>query len=201
MRQISVFDRILLLITSILAAYQIVVGIEGSGTLATTSYTVGFGILLVACLLLIIQGFQVLDNPLVVILSTIIPLSISVGLIAQFSPQYSTAYLVFAIAGLLAVTITRFAFPGRTATIVLIIVHGIAGLVIFFLPIILSITGTTPAGFILVGIGGGLIGIGGLLLSFLRAGKPILKQDTILSILPALLLLTTACFVLGFSFV
>ena len=47
-------------------------------------------------------------------------------------------------------------------------------------------------------VGGALIGIGGLLLSFLKAGKPVLSREKILRILPGLLLGTTACFVLGF---
>jgi hypothetical protein len=52
---------------------------------------------------------------------------------------------------------------------------------------------------VLVGIGGGLFGIGGMLLSFLKTGKPILPQEKILSILPVLMLLTTAAFVAGFA--
>jgi hypothetical protein len=49
-------------------------------------------------------------------------------------------------------------------------------------------------------LGGALIGIGGLLLSFLKAGKPILTRQTILSVLPSLLLLMTAAFVAGFKY-
>ena len=199
MVKITVLDRILLLLTVLLAAYQIVVGIEGSTPLAVASYTVAFGVLLVAALLLIILGFEVLDNPAVVIISTIIPLSLSLGLIAEFFPQYAPAYLIFVVAGFLAVTFSRYTAPRKTATIILIVVHGISGLLIFGLPIYLSVVGTTNKGFMLVGIGGGLFGIGGMLLSFLKTGKPILSQEKILSILPVLMLLTTAAFVTGFA--
>jgi len=48
-------------------------------------------------------------------------------------------------------------------------------------------------------VGGALIGIGGLLLSFLKTGKPILSKETLLSVLPWLLLLMTTCFVVGFA--
>ena len=71
--------------------------------------------------------------------------------------------------------------------------------IIFLLPLILAFTGRAAPGYALVGLGGGLIGLGGLLLSFLKAGKPILSRKTILKILPGLLLLTNAAFVLGFS--
>ena len=48
------------------------VGINGLGTVPITAYTIGFGVLLVAGLLMIILGFEVLDSPIVVIVSTII---------------------------------------------------------------------------------------------------------------------------------
>jgi hypothetical protein len=158
--------------------------------------------LLVAGLLLIILGFEVLGSPIVVIVSTIIPLSLSLGLVWEHLELWRTPYLVFAILGFLAILVTRsFPMPGRSRvpTIVLALVHGIAGLTIFLLPTILAAQGVTRPGFALVGLGGALIGIGGLLLSFLKAGKPILPKETILRILPGLLLLMTAAFVAGFT--
>ena len=196
----SALDRILLLLTGLLAAYQIVIGVEGAPPLSVWSYTIGFGVLLLAGLLLIIFGFEALDSPYIVIVSTIIPLSLSLGLVWEFLPGWRTIYLVFAAAGLTAVTLTRLFWPGKLATITLAIVHGIAGLIIFILPIALSASQVVPWGFALVGLGGALIGLGGLLLSFLKTGKPILPQETILTVLPGLLLLMTAAFVAGFSF-
>lgn len=51
----------------------------------------------------------------------------------------------------------------------------------------------------LVGVGGAVIGLAGLLLSFLKLDRPVLPEKTILSLLPALLLLTTTAFVAGFA--
>lgn len=201
MKKITVLDRILLLITGLLAAYQIVIGIEGSDMIAMWTYTIAFGVLLVAGLLLIILGFDILDSPLVVIVSTLIPLSLSLGLVWEYLPGWRIPYLIFAVVGFLTVTITRYATPGKTASFTLIPVHGIAGLLIFGLPILLALRGTAPAGFALVGVGGALIGVGGLLLAFLKAGKPILPRKTILTVLPSLLLLMTAAFVAGFALI
>ncbi|MBL8079844.1 MAG: hypothetical protein JNM55_17890 [Anaerolineales bacterium] len=198
--KISPLDRVLLLIIGILAAYQIAVGIDGFDTLPIIAYTIAFGVLLVAGLLLIILGFDVLDSPVVVIVSTIIPLSLSLGLVWQHA-SFGTSYLIFTIVGFLAVTLTRsIPTPGKIPTIVLALVHGIAGMTIFLLPIITSIQGKAQPLFSLVGVGGALIGIGGLLLSFLKTGKPILSRDTIFKVLPSLLLLMTICFVVGFKF-
>jgi len=200
MKKISILDRILLLIAGLLAAYQISFGLNDLNTLSTWSYTVGFGVLLVAGLLLIILGFEGLESQIVVIVSTLIPLSISLGLVAEHLPQFTIPYLIFAIAGFAAIAITRYAAKDKIATIVLAVTHGIAGSLITFLPIILSIRGTAEAGYFWVGLGGALIGVGGLLLAFLKAGKPIISQETIFSVLPILLLLMTSAFVYGFSF-
>jgi hypothetical protein len=199
--KMTTLDRVLLLLTGLLAAYQIVVGIDQLSTTPIIAYTIAFGVLLVAGILLIILGFEVLDSPIVVIVSTIIPLSLSLGLVWEHLASFRTSYLVFTIIGFAAVTLTRsIPMKNKMPIITIAVVHGIAGMTIFLLPIILSIQGLMKPAFALVGIGGALIGIGGLLLSFLKAGKPVLSKDIIFKVLPGLLLLMTACFVAGFKY-
>ena len=199
--KISILDRILLLVTGLLAVYQIAFVIDDFSTLPLITYTIAFGVLLVAGLLIIILGFEVLDSPLVVIVSTIIPLTLSLGLVWQHLASFRVLYLVFVIIGFLAIVITRsFPMSSKLPTIVLAFVHGVAGLTIFLLPIILSMQGQVNPLFSVVGIGGALIGVGGLLLSFLKVGKPILSRETILKVLPGLLLLMTLCFVIGLRY-
>jgi len=199
--KMSMLDRTLLLVTGLLAAYQIVVGINDLSTAPIIAYTIAFGVLLVAGLLLIILGFDVLDSPVVVIVSTVIPLALSLGLVWEHLSAFRTPYLVFAILGFLAVVATR-ATPmqNKLPTVVIAVVHGIAGLTIFLLPIVIAAQGAVRPAFALVGLGGALIGLGGLLLSFLKAGRPILSRETIFRVLPGLFLLMTACFVAGFKF-
>ncbi len=199
MKSMKVWDRVLLLGTCLLAAYQVVIGVEGLNTLSMISYTIAFGVLLVAALLMIILGFGALDTPVVAIVATVIPFGLSLGLVWEYLPRWRFPYLLFVVVGFLAIVITRLTKLGRLASWVLALVHGVAGLVIFLLPIALSLTGQVGAGFALVGVGGALIGLGGLLLTFLRVGRPMLPQAVILKILPGLLLLTTAAFVLGFA--
>jgi hypothetical protein len=199
--KMSVLDRILLLMTCLLAAYQIVVGIDAMADLPIIAYTIAFGVLLVAVLLLIILGFDVLDSPVVVIVSTIIPLSLATGLVWQYAPSIRMPYLLFAILGFAAVVITRsISIKNKLPVLTLAVVHGIAGMTIFLLPIIVALQGRTDFLFALVGVGGALIGLGGLLLAFLKAGKPILPRETILKLLPRLLLAMTLCFVIGFGY-
>ena len=194
-------DRVLLFITVFLSAYQIVVGIDQLSTAPIIAYTIAFGVLLVAGLLLIILGFDVLDSSVVVIVSTVIPLTLSLGLVWEHLTSYRTLYLVFTIIGFAAVTFTRTVpMQNKLPTIMIAVVHGVAGLIIFLLPIILSIQGVTKPAFALVGIGGALISFDGLLLSFFKTGKPLLSRDMKLRIFPSLLLLMTICFVAGFKF-
>jgi hypothetical protein len=199
MHKISILDRILLLATGMLAAYHISLGLNGLNPLSTWSYTVGFGVLLVASLLLLILGFESLESQAVVIISTVIPLGIALGLVADHLPQYSLPFLIFAVMGLTAVGFTRYLSADRTATIVLAITHGVAGSLITILPVILSFQGKTSPEFLLVGLGGALIGVGGLLLAFLKAGKPLLSQQTIYRLLPVILFLMSLSFIVGFS--
>jgi len=199
--KMSILDRVLLLVTGLLAAYQIAFVIDGFSTLPLVAYTIAFGVLLVSGLLMILLGFEVLDSPVVVIISTTIPLTLSLGLVWQHLESFKVLYLVFAIIGFLAILITRtFPTSGRWPTLVLAVVHGIAGMTIFLLPIFLSIQEVTKPLFSLVGVGGALIGVGGLALSFLKAGKPILSKELILKILPVILFLMTLCFVVGFKY-
>jgi len=200
MKKMSAIDRILLLPTGLLAAYQIAIGVEGVPAVSLWAYTVGFGILLLAGIMLIILGFEGLDSSLVAIVTTMLPLALSLGLVWDYLPAWRVPYLAFVVIGFAAVALTRVIRAGRAATITLAVVHGVAGLIIFGLPIYLSLTGATPAGFALVGIGGALIGVGGLMLSFLKMGKPVLSQSTILTVLPGLLFLMTAAFVAGFTY-
>jgi hypothetical protein len=193
-------DRVLLLVTGLLAAYQVAVGINGLDAIPIIAYTIAFGVLLVAGLLLIILGFEVLDSPIVVIVSTVIPLAMSLGLVWEHLAAYRISYLFFVSIGFLAVVITRsLPMPEKFPIFIIALVHGVAGFTIFLLPSILAANGSMRPGFALVGLGGALIGILGLLLSFLKTGRPIFPRVTIFNVFPGLLTLMTACFVTGFA--
>lgn len=208
-RKATPIERVFLLATVLLAAYQVAVGIEGLGELETFFYTIGFGVLLVSCLLLIILGYDILGTPSVVLLATVIPLSISTGLVHQFAPVFFTVYLVFDLVGLTLIFLTRYWLssrigasnkPGKGATAVIAVVHGISGFVIFCMPFILAWRNVVPPGFVLVGLGGALFGLTGILLFFLRAGISFLSADNILRIFLLVLGLTSISFTVGFSF-
>lgn len=190
------YNRMILLLTALLAGYQVVV-MEGHSPLAMTSFTLGFGVLLVASLLLMILGFDALDSSAVVVVAAIIPLSISLGLAAAYIPAGAVGVLLYSLLGLLAITLTRGIASKRIAAITLAAVHGVAGVLIFGLPIWIRLTGKGQTGILFISLGGALIGLGGLLLTFIRTGRPLFSQEKVYSALPMIMLLTTGCFVFG----
>lgn len=193
-------SRPLLFLMVLLAAYEVTVGGFSSHILATWAYTVAFGVLVVAGLALILLGNEVLEKPAVVIISSVIPLALSLGLVVDFLPEWQTPYIIFVLVGLGLIVFTRMRPSNRFKILILSLVHAVAGLIIFIVPIIIVLNGPVPsAWFVLVSIGAALIGIGGILLTLLRSGRELLNQKIIFSILPVILLLMTAAFVAGFQ--
>lgn len=201
----TLLDRGLLLATGLVAIYLIWRFIShyrknGSKARYDIYYIISFTVLLVAGLLLIFFTYNILGSQWVIIVSVLIPVCLSLGLVAEFLPQYERGYLIFAIVGFLTVAFTRFMVEGNIATIVLIIVHGVAGLLIFFVPIYAVRQEKAPGGFIWVTVGGTLIGLGGIALAFLKTGGQLLFFSTefVFAILAPLLLLMTLTFTWGF---
>jgi hypothetical protein len=200
----TIFDRIILLLTGLTAIYILYYFFkryQKEKALYDVYYMLGFGVLLVSGLLLIFFGWDILDSPYVLTVATLIPLGISLGLMNQFRPKYKKAYSWFALVGFLAIAVTSIGGMSLKSVAVPVF-HGVAGLIIFGLPIYKCVVEkNAPKGFGMVGIGGALIGIGGMALAFMIAGKPlfgIFSQDFILMILAPLLFLMTLAFTFGF---
>jgi len=200
----TIFDRIVLLLTGLTAIYILYYFFkryQKEKALYDVYYMLGFGVLLVSGLLLIFFGWGILDSPYVLTVATLIPLGISLGLMNQFRPKYKKIYSWFALVGFLAIAVTSIGGMALKSVAVPVF-HGVAGLIIFGLPIYKCVVEkNAPKGFGMVGIGGALIGIGGMSLAFMIAGKPlfgIFTQDFILMILAPLLFLMTLAFTFGF---
>lgn len=196
----TVLDRIILLLTGLTAIYMLwyfYVRYQKEKAVHDGYYLMGFGVLLVSGLLLIFFGWDILDSPFVLTVATLIPLGISMGLMNQFRPNYKKYYSWFALVGLLAIAVTSIGGM-ELKKVAVPVFHGIAGLIIFGLPFFQK---DVAKGFWLVGVGGALIGIGGIALAFLVAGKPLLgifTEGFIHMILAPLLLLMTLAFTFGF---
>jgi len=197
------YDRIMLLVTGLVAIYvlwRFYNHYRENNSLSDVFYMVSFGVLLVAGLLLIAFNYDALNNPLVVLVSYLIPAGLSLGLVSQFYPKYGMPYLIFVIVGLALIGITRMFEIEGLGRIVLPIFHTAAGLIIFLLPMVVVRKGIAPLGFLWVSVGGALIGVGGIALAFLKAGNQLLffSEEVVFAILAPLLLLMTLAFTWGF---
>lgn len=204
----TIFDKIVLLITGLTAIYGIWRFWERYSVkkaIYDIYYLLGFVVLLVSGLLLIFLGYGILGlggtmlSPYILPVASLIPLGISIGLIEQYFPTWKRAYKWFALIGLLAIAISSIGGLDSIRKFAVPIFHGVAGLVIFLGPFLAK--GATK-GFFWVGIGGALIGIGGLALASLTiGGTPLLgifTKDLVFNILAPLLLLMTLAFTWGF---
>jgi len=197
-------DRIILLITGLVAAYlswRFYGRYIKKKVLHDIYYMEGFIVLLVSGLLLIFLGWGILSSPYVLTVASLIPLGISMGLMNQFLPKEQKRYYSwFALIGILAIAITSIGGMSSLRKIAVPLFHGVAGLIIFILPIIVSQNRKAPKDFWWVGVGGALIGLGGIALAFLTAGSQLLffSQEFVLTILAPLLLLMTLAFTWGF---
>ncbi|MCP4426081.1 MAG: hypothetical protein GY803_16435 [Chloroflexi bacterium] len=198
------FDRIVLLATGLAAVYLIwrfYGRYQQKKALHDIYYIEGFLVLFVSGVLLIFGGWGLLDSPYVLTVATLIPLSITMGLMNQFLPKYKKIYSWFAAVGLIAIAVTSIGDMAAKA-IAVPLFHGVSGMIIFLLPIKLHMDKKVVSGFWWVGIGGMLIGIGGIALAFYKAGNPLLGIFTgefILMILAPLLLLMTLAYAWGFT--
>ena len=160
-------------------------------------YMMGFLVLLVSGLLLIFLGLGILGSPMVLTVASLIPLGISMGLMEQYCPKYKKIYKWFALVGIVAIALSAFVGLAPLRKIAVPVFHGVAGLVIFLLPLLTKKAGQ---GFFWVAIGGLLIGLGGIALAFISAGKQLLffSPPFVMAILAPLLLLMTLAFTWGF---
>jgi hypothetical protein len=149
--------------------------------------------------LLIFLGWDILASPYVLTVATLIPLGISLGIANQYFPEWKRAFAYFALIGLLAIAFTSIS-GSSLKKIAVPLFHGVAGLIIFLGPFFAEKNNKAAKGFFWVGIGGLLIGLGGIALSFITAGTQLLffSPDFVMTILAPLLMLMTFAFALGF---
>ena len=200
----TLLDQVILLLTGLTAVYLIYRFIQANKDIAEQTkyyyhYIVSFAVLFVAGVLIILFDFAILARPEIKIVATLIPFALATGLICQFYEKYAKPYVLFLMLGFILVILQNY---GVIETkLIYPIFHSIAGLTIFFVPIIVVKNNAANKGFIWVTVGSTLIGIGGIALAFLGAEKPLLgifTAEVIFTILTPILLLMTLAYTWGF---
>lgn len=202
----TLLDRFILLATGLLAIYLIAFFLKRQKNEKTAGrhnfhYIISFTVLLIAGLLLIIFGWDALGNNFVAVVAGLIPFTLASGLVCEYYKDKSKGFVILMLIGLILITLTRYVDGMETwAKIVYPVFHAIAGLTIFFLPIMLVKDKKVTSKFIWVTIGGTLIGLGGIALAFINMGKQLLffSPEFVLLILAPLLFLMTLAYTIGF---
>ena len=203
----GIFDQIVLLLTGLLAIYMISFFLKRQKNEKTAGrhnfhYMISFLVLLVAGLLLIIFGWDALGNNFIAVVAGLIPFTLATGLVCEYHKDKAKWFVILMLIGLILIAWTRYASDMESlAKIVYPVFHAIAGLTIFFLPIFLVKADRVKSQFIWVTVGGTLIGLGGIALAFLTAGKQLLffSPEFVLMILAPLLLVMALCYAYGFT--
>ena len=204
----TLFDQAILLLTGLTAVYLVwrlwqEFNSKDPKPRPNIPYMVSFIVLFVSGVLLIFFGWGILKEPIIIVVTTLLPLGIAVGLICEFHKEkLGKPYKIFAVIGLLAIILTRF-IPdvSRGLQIVSIAtVHSVFGLTIFLVPILAVKMKKAASGFIFVTIGEVLIGLGGIALTFLGSETQLLffSEGFVGMILAPLLLLMALAFTWGF---
>ncbi len=208
----NLFDQLVLLATGLVAIYAIWMLMgkqkdEATRHIANYYYMTSFAVLLVSGLLLIFLGWEILGllghgsstSKLVAVVATLIPFSLAIGLVSQFYPQHEKLYASTMLVGVVLIAISRFMDMGTFAKIIYPAFHSIAGLTIFFIPILTVKNDLMSKCFYWVTLGGTLIGLGGIALAFLTAGRQLLffSPEFVLMILAPLLFLTAFSYMWG----
>lgn len=194
----NTIDIILLLLTGLAALYLSVQFFKRK-KLYDWYYILGFVVLLVAGVLLILLGYDILGTPFVLTVSSLIPLGISMGIAEQYFPAIKKPFKWFLAIGFVLIALSSFFGWEMVKKISVPLFHSVAGLMIFLGPIMAK---GAPKGFFWVGIGGLLIGIGGIALAFLKIGQPLLgifTADLVFNILSLILVLMAFSFLYGFQ--
>ncbi len=204
----NLLDLVSLLLTGLVAAYMAFRLFQDfqkkdPKPRANIPYMVSFVVLLVSGLLLIFFGWEILPRPEIIVVTTLIPLGLAVGLVCEFHKEkFGMPYKIFAVVGLLAIILTRFIpeVPRGLQIVAIATVHSVFGLTVFIIPILAVKMGKAPSGFIFVTVGEVLIGLGGIALTFLKSEGQLLffSGSFVMMILAPLLLLMALAFTWGF---
>ncbi|MFX0012956.1 MAG: hypothetical protein ACFFB2_03945 [Promethearchaeota archaeon] len=166
------------------------------------AWAISFLVLFVSGVLIIINGFTILEEPLVPVVAAFIPACLAIGLffVVWDDKPYGLLYTVYTVVMVAALAVVRLELLSgfdAFSTPVLMGLHIPSGLSIVGIPLYTAFTKKTEITSIFYSIGGFLISFGGVLLAFLKLDAPILTADQIFDVLPLLLVIVGVLFVLG----
>ncbi|MHA1990364.1 MAG: hypothetical protein ACW981_06085 [Candidatus Hodarchaeales archaeon] len=193
-------------IVALIVALMLIQNYLVNKNLAHLLWAISFLVLFVAGLLIILEGFTILNEPLIQIVAVLIPACLAIGLLhVIWSEQkywlYYSAYIIIFLVVLIIVEYDIIPDLSQYRSIAIMGLHVPSGLIITFLPVYTTYAKTTDITGLFFAAGGLAISIGGVLLAFLKIESltPILTDTEIFAVLPTLLLIVGVLFVISLA--
>ena len=158
-------------------------------------WAVSFLVLFVSGVLIILNDFAVLSEPLVPVVAALIPAGLAIGVLYALydGKPWGLYYAIYALVMIVLLAVIRLELVAGMddfSSYILMAQHIPSGLIITFLPLYAAFVSkdleTTGA---LFGIGGLLMSVGGVLLALVAIDSPVLTAAEIFNILPLLLVI------------
>lgn len=190
-------NRLFLLLIAIIAGKQIVIGIDSYQSLSIVYFTLSFGIIVVAAILMLVSDVRIIENEYAALFATTLPLGFSLGLLAEFNRAVHLPYLSLLVVLFIGVVAYRMKGSDQKANRMQIALHGLSGMILFLYPVLLIFENAVTVNFLWISVGTGLVAVGGMSLGFLKSGHPILSKVTIYKVFPGIFLIMTVAYSLG----
>ncbi len=199
---------VLLLITGILALIVGILSLKAfidEKRIHHVFWAISFLVLFVSGVLIIALDFSVLQQPLVPVVASLIPIGLAVGAYAGTWPdkKYWQIYGLYSLIMLGVLTVVQVtSMMSNFKAMFIMLIHVPAGLSIILIPIIAIYQNELEKHAIFYSIGGLLISFGGVLLAGVSMSGTgsfmgFITLPFIFSVLPLVLLLMTICYALG----
>lgn len=162
------------------------------------AWAISFLVLFISGVLIILNGYTILEEPLVPVVAAFIPACLVIGLFfATWDDKlYGVYYTIFTIVMVAILAVVRL-LPdlANFSTPVLMGLHIPSGLAIVSIPLYTALTKKTEITSLFYSIGGLFISIGGVLLAISKTNTDV--ADLTFAVLPLLLVVVGIFFVLG----
>ncbi len=164
-------------------------------------WAISFIVLFLAGLLIVLVDWTILFEPIIPVITTLIPAFLAVGLLYALYAEkpFGLYFLLYSVILIAIQFLARYGIAGLSgyASITLMAVHIPSGLIIVLIPLLAAAKKETEMASIFFSLGGISISMGGVLLAFAATSSPIMTLDQIVAVLPILLLIVGLFFFLG----
>ena len=158
-------------------------------------WAVSFLVLFVSGVLIILNDFAILSEPLVPVVAALIPAGLAIGVLYALydGKPWGLYYAIYALVMIVVLAVVRMDPNSdlfNLSSMVLMAQHIPSGLIITFLPLYAAfVSKDLETSGALFGIGGLLMSVGGVLLALVAIESPVLTAEQIFDILPLLLVI------------